>query len=108
MELLHIDDKSFHTEVEGSKGIVVVDFFATWCGPCRMLGPVLEQVQEELGKKVKIVKLDVDEGEKTARKFGIMSVPSLVIFKDGQEVDMLVGFRPKEQLVEYLNDLIQK
>ena len=108
MELLHIDDKSFHTEVEGSKGIVVVDFFAIWCGPCRMLGPVLEDVQEELGEKVKIVKLDVDEGEKTARKFGIMSVPSLVIFKDGQEVDRLVGFRPKDQLVAYLESVIKK
>ena len=105
MELLHIDDKDFKEKVLDKKGLVVVDFFATWCGPCRMLGPVLEEVQEEMKDKLTILKLDVDEGENTAKRYGIMSVPSMVVFKDGEEIDRLVGFKSKDALVEYFSKL---
>lgn len=105
MELLHLNEKDFEKEVLNYSGTVVVDFFATWCGPCRMLGPVLEQVQEDMQDKIKIVKLDVDDGENIARKYGIMSVPSMVIFKDGKEIDRVVGFRQKEQLVEIFSQI---
>ena len=106
MELLHIDDEDFKEKVLDKKGLVVVDFFATWCGPCRMLGPVLEEVQEEMKDKLTILKLDVDEGENTAKRYGIMSVPSMLIFKDGEEVDRLVGFKQKDALVEYFSKLL--
>ena len=105
MELLHLSDENFKQNVLDKKGVVVVDFFATWCGPCRMLSPVLEQVQEEMEGKITIVKLDVDEGENTAKQYGIMSVPSMVVFKDGEEIDRLVGFKSKDALVEYFSKL---
>ena len=85
-----------------SKGEVLVDFFATWCGPCRMLGPVLEEVSNDrIG--VKIVKIDVDECPNLARSFGIMSVPTLLLFKDGKEISKTNGFMPKEELVDWIN-----
>ena len=105
MELLHLSDENFKEKVLDKKGLVVVDFFATWCGPCRMLGPVLEEVQEEMKDKITILKLDVDEGENTAKQYGIMSVPSMVVFKDGEEIDRLVGFKSKDALVEYFSKL---
>ena len=83
-----------------SKKLVVVDFFATWCGPCRMMAPILEEAQTQLGDKVKIVKVDVDESEKLARKFGVMSIPTLIFFKDGQVKDKHVGLMMKDEFVE--------
>ena len=83
---------------EIKKGDVLLDFFATWCGPCRMLGPVMEQVKDEIGDKASIYKLDIDEGEDIARSFGIMSVPSVLFFKNGEEVGRFVGFRGVEDV----------
>ncbi len=73
------------------EGVVVVDFFANWCGPCRMMAPILEDLQEELGDNVKIYKVDVDESEALARKFGIMSIPTIMIFEDGQQREKHIG-----------------
>lgn len=73
------------------EGVVVVDFFANWCGPCRMMAPILEDLQEELGDNVKIYKVDVDESEALARKFGIMSIPTIIIFEDGQQREKHIG-----------------
>lgn len=95
-----IDEKNFNEKI--SKGVVLVDFFATWCGPCRMMGPVLEKVKEELGDKVEIYKVDVDESEDLAREYGIMSIPSLYVFVDGQEKEHRVGFADKNEVVEML------
>mgnify|MGYP002524369070 CR=1 FL=1 len=81
-----------------SEGVVVVDFFANWCGPCRMLGPVLEELSD-----VKVVKIDVDQEEDLARRFGVMSIPALYLFKDGKQVDNKVGFMPLEDLKEWIN-----
>lgn len=102
MELEHLNDKNFEEKVLDAKNVVLVDFFATWCGPCKMLSPVLESVQEEVGDKAKVMKLDVDEDMNTARRFGVMSVPTMIIFKEGKEVQRLVGLRQKSQIVQML------
>ncbi|CEN24452.1 thioredoxin [[Clostridium] sordellii] len=92
-----VNTGNFRGAVEEDKGVVVVDFFATWCGPCKMLAPVFESVSEELSN-AKFVKVDIDESLELAQKFGISTVPTMMIFKDGKVVDKLVGFMPKESL----------
>lgn len=98
MAIVHGTDQTFNTDIE--EGLVLVDFWATWCGPCKMIAPVLEEMDAEMSEKVKIVKVDVDENQATASQFGIMSIPTLVLFKDGKPVDKAVGFQPKEALVQ--------
>jgi thioredoxin 1 len=98
MTIVHATDNSFSQDIE--KGLVLVDFWATWCGPCKMIAPVLEELDAEMSETVKIVKVDVDANQATASQFGIMSIPTLLIFKDGQPVDKVVGFQPKEALVQ--------
>ncbi|GER67056.1 thioredoxin [Weizmannia acidilactici] len=98
MAITHATDATFEQEV--SEGLVLTDFWATWCGPCKMIAPVLEEIDAEMGDKVKIVKVDVDENQKTASKFGIMSIPTLVVMKDGKQVDKVIGYQPKEALEE--------
>ncbi len=95
MELLN--EKNFQEKI--SKGVVVVDFFATWCGPCRMLAPILEDVQEELKDQAHIFKVDVDENEKLARSFGIMSIPTIIVFVNGEMKDKRVGLMMKDELL---------
>ena len=104
MDLKHINSENFESEVNSGK-VTLVDFFATWCGPCKMLGPVLEQVADEVKDKVNIVKLDIDGSMDLAKQFGVMSVPTMVIFKDGKEVDRIVGLRQKAQIVEALKNI---
>ena len=99
MKIEHLDNESFENAIKGAKTPVLVDFFATWCGPCKMLAPVLESVQDEIGEKTKIYKLDVDEGMEVAKRFGIMSVPTMIIFKNGEEVERLVGLRSKSEII---------
>ncbi len=91
-----ITEKNF--EEKTKSGLVLVDFFATWCGPCRMMSPILEEVGENLDGKVSIYKVDVDDDEKLARKFGILSIPTLIIFKDGKQVDKKVGYIQADDL----------
>ncbi|USK32827.1 thioredoxin [Bacillus sp. F19] len=101
MAITNVTDQTFTTET--SQGVVLADFWAPWCGPCKMIAPVLEELDQELGDKVKIVKLDVDENQETAGKYGVMSIPTLLVFKNGEVVDKTVGFQPKEALAELLN-----
>ncbi len=95
-------DASFDTDVLKSSEPVVVDFWAEWCGPCRMIAPALEEISGALGEKVKIVKLNVDENPNIAAKYGIMSIPTLLLFKDGEIKDRQVGAAPKQKLQQWI------
>lgn len=97
-----INQKDFENEIK--EGVVLVDFFATWCGPCRMMGAILEEVDKEIEGKAKIVKIDVDQNQDLAKRFGVMSIPTLILFKNGQMVQKSVGVMQKNQCV----DLIKK
>ena len=101
----HINEKEFNMEVLKEEGIVVVDFFANWCGPCNMLAPVLEDVQEEM-KNVKIVKVDIDENPNVASEYKVKNIPTIKVFKNGEEITTNVGFLPKGALVEMINKSI--
>ena len=94
-DLTQVTDANFASEVEQQKGLVVVDFWATWCGPCRMVAPIMEQIAGQYAGKVKVTKLDVDANQKTAMRFNVRSIPSILFFKDGAHVDTLVGAYPK-------------
>ncbi|BBN99389.1 thioredoxin [Sporolactobacillus terrae] len=104
MAISQVNDANFADET--SKGLVLADFWATWCGPCKMMAPVLEEVDSELADNLKIVKLDVDENQATASKYGVMSIPTMFLFKDGEVVDKVVGFQPKEALAERIKQHI--
>ncbi|MGL5244802.1 MAG: thioredoxin [Sarcina sp.] len=95
----HINDKDFNIEVLDENGVVVVDFWANWCGPCKMIAPVIDELADEM-KNVKFVKVDVDKNPTIAGKFQVASIPTLMMFKDGKPVDTVVGFRPKAALEE--------
>jgi thioredoxin 1 len=97
-----VSDTNFESEVLKATGPVVVDFWAEWCGPCRMIAPALEEIAGSLGDKVKIVKLNVDESPHTATKYGIQSIPTLMIFKNGQMASRQIGAAPKQKLEQWI------
>ncbi|WP_034537898.1 thioredoxin [Carnobacterium inhibens] len=97
---IKVTDSTLLSEVQ--KGITLVDFWAPWCGPCKMLGPVLEELEEELAPKVKIAKLNIDENEIIANQLGIRSIPTMVLYQNGQPLERIVGYKPKEVLKDYL------
>ena len=93
-----VTDATFLTEIEQHKGLAVVDFWATWCGPCRMIAPILDQLASEYTGKAKVAKVDVDTNQQTAMRFNVRSIPSILFFKDGKHVDTVVGAVPKAHL----------
>lgn len=97
-----INSQDFEKRVLKNNKTVLVDFFATWCGPCRMLSPILEQVASETDAE--ILKVDIDENMDLARKFGIMSVPTMILFKNGEEVNRMTGLRQKAQILSMINE----
>lgn len=99
MEYVFNDD-NFENEVLKSKEPVLVDFFAEWCGPCKMMAPIIEEVAKETEGNVKVGKIDVDDSSEVAEKYGVMSVPTLILFKDGEISKTLVGFRNKEDIIK--------
>jgi thioredoxin 1 len=101
-----VSDKSFQSDVLDSKEPVLVDFWAEWCGPCRAVGPVLEEVAGELQGKLKVVKLNVDENPETAAKYGIQSIPTLMIFKNGELASRQIGASPKAKIVQWISGAV--
>jgi thioredoxin 1 len=97
-----VSDADFDSEVLKATGAVVVDFWAEWCGPCRMIAPALEEISGSLNGKVKIVKLNVDENPQTASKYGVMSIPTLMLFKNGEMASRQVGAAPKQKLEQWI------
>ena len=102
--VITVTDGSFATEIEQSNGLAVVDFWAAWCGPCRMVGPIVEQLAGEYEGRVKVGKLDVDANPQTAARFNIRSLPSILFFKDGKHVDTVVGAVPRPVLERRLQE----
>jgi thioredoxin 1 len=105
--VLKVTESDFQSEVLDIKDkVVLVDFFADWCGPCKMMAPVLDQVELKLTDKVKVVKLNTDENPSLSAKYQITGIPCLIVFKDGKEIERLIGFRQTPQLVQDLEKLI--
>ena len=99
-DLVQLTDDAFEQEIGKHEGLALVDFWATWCGPCQIIAPVVEQLAQEYEGRVKIAKLDVDSNGQTAARFNVRSIPSILLFKNGEHVDTIVGAVPKAHLVE--------
>jgi len=106
-KVVHITMQNFDSEIATYKGVALVDFWAEWCGPCRMMGPVIEELANDYEGKVKISKLNVDEEHNIAIKFGITSIPTLIIFKDGKPVEKIIGAVPKSMLSNALEKALK-
>jgi thioredoxin 1 len=101
-----VTDATFAVEVERSATPVLLDLWAEWCGPCHMLAPTVDQISSEMVGRVKVAKLNIDENPRTAQRFGVRSIPTLLVLKGGQEVDRLVGVQPKQEIVRRLEKLL--
>jgi thioredoxin 1 len=107
--MAHVDvtDQSFASEVSQNQGLVLVDFWASWCGPCHMLAPTIDELVKEYDGKIKIAKVDVDQNQNTAQKYNILSIPTVIIFKNGQPVAQMAGVQPKERYTEEIEKLLK-
>jgi thioredoxin 1 len=105
-DLLHVSDSNFEEEIVQSDTPAMVDFWAEWCGPCKMVGPSVEALAKEYAGKIKIAKMDVDQNRETPAKFGIRSIPTLILFKDGKVAQTIVGALPKGDIEEALKKLL--
>lgn len=100
----HFSDDNFFSSI--SKGITLVDFFATWCAPCRMLTPIIEEVAEHFKDKIQVAKIDIDEDQKVASQFQVTSVPTMILFKDGKEINRFIGLRDFDTIKEFIDDVL--
>ncbi|MCR3755594.1 MAG: thioredoxin 1 [Sodalis sp. Psp] len=102
-KIIHLSDDSFKKDILQSKGLILVDFWAQWCGPCKMISPILTEIADEFDGKLTIAKLNIDENPATAPKYGVRSIPTLLLFRDGKVVATKIGVLSKEQFKEFLN-----
>jgi thioredoxin 1 len=105
---LEFTDTNFQDKVLSSDKLTIVDFWAEWCGPCRMVGPAVEQLSQTMGDKIKVAKLNVDENQEIAMRYGVQSIPSLILFKAGKEVARTIGAAPKERYQKFIEDSLLK
>ncbi len=103
-QIKYLDDSNFESVVE--KGVTLVDFYADWCGPCRMIAPIIEDLASEMNGKVTVAKLDIESAQNTTAKFNVTSIPTIILFKGGEEVNRVVGVRDKEALIEMINEAL--
>lgn len=101
-----VTDQTFEKEVLQASGVSLVDFWAPWCGPCRMIGPIVDELSEEYAGRVNVLKMNVDENPETPGRFGIMGIPTLLLFKDGKLIDTMVGLQSKETLVQRIDNAL--
>jgi len=101
---IQVNDDNFQKEVLESDGLVLVDFWAPWCMPCRMLAPTIEEIANEMEGKVKVCKMNVDESIKYPQQYGIMSIPTVMLFKNGQTVETMIGLQPKEEILKTIQE----
>lgn len=106
-KVVEVNDAAFEEEVIKSKLPVLVDFWAPWCGPCRMIAPIVEEIAESYAGRLKVAKLNVDNNQETTMKFGIRSIPTLILFKDGRAIDQIIGAVPKSQLENLVKKALQ-
>lgn len=105
--ILHLTDATFDKEIVNSKSPALVDFWASWCYPCKMVAPILEEIAKDYSGKIKVAKLDVDDNMSTATRFNVMNIPTLIIFKEGKESTRIVGVTPKEEIARKIDEVLK-
>lgn len=105
-EIINTTDTDFDNDISVSGKLVLVDLWAEWCGPCKMMEPVLEEIAGEMEESLQVVKIDIDQNQETPMKFNVMNIPTLLFFKDGKEVDRVIGAVPKKQLVKKIENYL--
>lgn len=101
--MINLTNENFEKEVINSKKTILVDFWASWCGPCQMIAPIVEEISNEMSGKIEIGKLNVDEQPEIAIKYDVMSIPTLILFKEGKMVDTIIGYHTKKEILEFIN-----